>query len=500
MLTELYHKLDLSHAYLQVELDPENRKYVTVNTHKGLYQYTRLPFGISSAPAIFQRVIESVLRGIPSVAIYLDDVLVTRTNIRESLKNLNSVLQRLQEAGLRLKQEKCQFMAETVTYLGHKVSKAGITAVADKVRSIVEAQPPENVTQLKVYLCMLNYYGRFLKQLSHELHPLHQLLRKDTKWKWGNSQQQYFETSKKMITSAKVLAHYNPELQLVLQCDALTYGLGSVLSHIMPDGPERPIGFVSRTLNIAEKKYAQIDKEGAAIIFGLKKFHRYLYGRSFTIVTDHKPLISLFHEEKEIPLTASPRIQRWVVILRGYEYHIEYKPGSEHQNADCLSRLPLRETVPIEDDCMVLTLNNIEEHTLLTADEIADWTKGDPIILNVYDFILRGWPNGENDPKFAAYRVRKEELSVQGGVVLWGSRVVIPPQGRDYVLRELHSGHPGVSRMKALVRSYIWYPGLDKDIEKAVSTCEACLQERKTPASAPLHPWEFPDGMEKITY
>ena len=148
----------------------------------------------------------------------------------------------------------------------------------------------------------------------------------------------------------------------------------------MPDGSERPIGFVSRTLNIAEKKYAQIDKEGAAIIFGLKKFHRYLYGRSFTIVTDHKPLISLFHEEKEIPLTASPRIQRWGVILRGYEYHIEYKPGSEHQNADCLSRLPLRETVPIEDDCMVLTLKNIEEHTLLTADEIADWTKRDPII------------------------------------------------------------------------------------------------------------------------
>ena len=165
-------------------------------------------------------------------------------------------------------------------------------------------------------------------------------------------------------------------------------------------------------------------------------------------------------------MTASPRIQRWGVILRGYEYHIEYKPGSEHQNADCLSRLPLRETVPIEDDCMVLTLKNIEEHKLLTADEIAEWTKRDPIISNVYDFILRGWPNGENDPKFAAYRVRKEELSVQGGVVLWGSRVVIPPQGRDYVLRELHSGHPGVSRMKALARSYLWYPGLHKDIKK----------------------------------
>ena len=278
----VYHKLDLSHAYLQVELDPESRKYVTVNTHKGLYQYTRLPFGISSAPAIFQRVIESVLRGIPSVAIYLDDILVTGTSVRESLKNLNSVLQRLEEAGLRLKQEKCEFMAETVTYLGHKVSKAGITPVADKVRSIVEAQPPENVTQLKAYLGMLNYYGRFLKQLSHELHPLHQLLRKDTKWKWGNSQQQCFEKSKKMITSAKVLAHYNPELQLVLQCDASTYGLGAVLSHIMPDGSERPIGFVSRTLNIAEKKYAQIDKEGAAIIFGLKKFHCYL-------LEDHSP-------------------------------------------------------------------------------------------------------------------------------------------------------------------------------------------------------------------
>jgi len=494
----VYHKLDLSHAYAQIELEPESRKYVTVNTIKGLYQYSRLPYGIASAPAIFQRVIESVLCDLPSTAVYLDDILVTGRTVSESLKNLDDVLSRLEDAGLRLKKQKCMFMADTVTYLGHRISKAGIEPVTEKVKAIVQAQPPANVTQLKAFLGLLNYYGRFLKDLSHELHPLHKLLHKDVKWAWGASQQQCFEKVKSMMVSARVLVHYNPSYPLILQCDASAYGLGCVLSHMMPDGFEHPIGFVSRTLNAAEKNYSQLDKEGASIIFGLKKFHKYVYGRAFTIVTDHKPLIYLFHEEKQIPMMASPRLQRWAVIMRAYEYSIEYKPGPEHQNADCFSRLPLKETVPVEDeDCTVLALKEVEEHTLLTAEQLADWTKYDPVMSNVHEYILRGWPSEQMDPKFAAYKVRKDELSVLSGVILWGARVVVPPRGRTAVLQELHAGHPGATRMKALARSYVWYPGLDSAIEETVASCVTCQEHRKCPAVAPLHPWEYPDGAWK---
>ena len=402
---------------------------------------------------------------------------------------------RLEEYGLRLKREKCEFGKETVTYLGHRISREGITPMPEKIDAIVKADPPENVTQLKAYLGLLNYYGRFLKNLSHELHPLHRLLKKDVKYIWGPEQQECFERSKQLILSVEVLTQYNPSLPLVLHCDASAYGLAAVLSNVMADGSEHPIGFVSRTMNKAEKNYSQLDKEGAAIMFGVKRFHKYLYGRSFNIVTDHKPLLSLFHEEREIPVNASPRVQRWGLQLRGYDYHIEYRPGAAHQNADGLSRLPLKETVREEDDGTVFALKRIEEATLLTADEVAHWTRYDPVLSQVHEFILRGWPHDAGDNvKFSTYRSKKDELSIQDGVILWGARVVIPGQGRGRMLEQLHVGHPGASRMKALARSYIWYPGMDKDIEDMVASCDVCQQHRKVPAAAPLHPWEYPDG------
>jgi len=488
-----YHKLDLSHAYSQVELDEDSRKYVTINTHRGMFQYTRLPFGVSSAPAIFQRVIESVLEGIPSVAIYMDDILVTGKTPQDSLVNLNKVLSSLENAGLRLRKDKCEFMKDEVTYLGHRINKTGTTPVSEKVKAIVNFQVPGNVTQLKAFLGLLNYYGQYLENLSSVLNPLHKLLKKDIPFVWRKSQQDSFEKVKRMITTKKVLVHYSPELPMILQCDASPYGLGAVLSHTMPDGSERPIGFTSRTLNPAEKNYSQLDKEGAAVIFGLKKFHKYVYGRTFNIVTDHKPLLTLFHEEKPIPALASPRIQRWGIILRAYEYKMVYKPGKEHSNADCLSRLPLKVTEPIHKEDVVFLLDELEDCSVLTAKDIKQWTKYDPVMSRVYGYIMSGWPD-VSDPELSAYSVRKEELSVHEGCILWGMRVVVPPKGRHQVLKELHTAHPGVSRMKALARSYVWYPSMDMDIEKLVKSCETCQQQRKSPPVAPLHPWEYPDG------
>ncbi|KAG1927461.1 retrotransposable element [Pimephales promelas] len=262
--------LDMSHAYHQIALDAESKKYVTVNTHKGLFTYRVLPFGVSSSPAIFQRTIEGVLQGIPYVAVFLDDILVTGRNDEEHLQTLARVLRRLQEAGLRLKRSKCSFMERRA--------------------------------------------------------PVHKLLRKDEKWNWEGEQEAAFAQSKEMINSVQVLLHYDPQKDVILSCDASPYGLGAVLSHKMPDGSERPIGFMSRTLNQAERNYSQLDKEGSAIMFGLQRFHKYLYGRKFTIVTDHKPLLSLFNELKAVPQMSSPRIQRWAVTLRAYEYIIIYKP------------------------------------------------------------------------------------------------------------------------------------------------------------------------------
>ena len=246
-------KLDLSQAYQQLPLDDDSKKYVVINTHRGLFRYTRLPFGISSAPGIFQRVIESLLQGVEGVVVYLDDILITGSTEDEHLRALEEVLDRLDKAGLRVKQSKCEFMRPSVDYLGHRIDATGLHPLQDKVRAIKEAPTPKSVHELKSYLGILTYYGKFLPNLSSTLHSLYQLLKKDTPWSWGAAQAKAFEVSKKLLTSAKFLAHFDSNQKLTLACDASGYGLGAVLAHKMPDGSEKPIGYASRTLTKSEK-------------------------------------------------------------------------------------------------------------------------------------------------------------------------------------------------------------------------------------------------------
>ena len=285
-----FSKLDLSHAYLQILLDEASRRYVTVSTHKGLFEYSRLPFGVASAPSIFQRVMENLLQWIPRVCVYIDDILVTGATEEEHLANLAQVLQRLESAGMRLKREKCAFLLKSVSYLGHVISEEGLHTAESKVKAVVEAPDPRNISEVRSFLGMVNYYGKFLPNLATTLSPLYCLLRQTTAWHWGPKQKKAFRTVKNLLKWSQVLTHYDDRLPLLLECDASPYGLGAVLSHEMPDGSERPVCFASRALSKAEQNYSHLDKEALAIIFGVKKYHQYLFGRQFEIKTDHKPL------------------------------------------------------------------------------------------------------------------------------------------------------------------------------------------------------------------
>ncbi|MDD9818931.1 MAG: RNase H-like domain-containing protein, partial [Gammaproteobacteria bacterium] len=338
---ESFTKLDMSQAFQQILLDEESKSYVVINTHKGLFRYNRLPFGVSSAPGIFQRVMEGLLSGIPGVVVYIDDILVTGKTTADHLAALDEVLTRLEKAGLHLKRKKCFLMQPSVTYLGHLIDAQGLHPLPDKVRAVQEAPPPRSVAQLKSYLGLLTYYSKFLPNLSSTLSPLYRLLRQSTCWCWTPKEQEAFEASKQLLTSAPLLVHFNPELEITLSCDASPYGLGAVLSHRMPDGTEKPVGYASRTLTQTEQKYSQIEKEGLACVFGVKKFHSYVYGYRFSLVTDHKPLLSLFNESHAVPPQASGRIQRWALTLAAYEYTLSFRSSAQHRNADALSRLPL---------------------------------------------------------------------------------------------------------------------------------------------------------------
>ena len=333
-------KLDMSQAYQQLELEESSKKFTTINTHKGLYQYNRLPFGVSSAPGIFQRTIENLLQGIPHVVVRIDDILVSGKDELNHLANLEKVLSRLSSAGLRLRLDKCLFMQSSVTYCAYVITGDGIQPMAAKVEAIKNAPEPKDVSQLRAFLGLLNYYHRFLPDVATVLEPLHQLLRKGSKWAWLEQQQTAFEEAKELLQSTDLLVHFDPEKELVLATDASDYGVGAVLSHKTKNGTERPIGYVSRSLQEAERKYSTLEKEALAIIFSVKKFHQFLYGHRFIIKTDHKPLEGLLNEKKGIPSQAAPRIQRWALTLASYEYEISYKAGQTNGNADGLSRLP----------------------------------------------------------------------------------------------------------------------------------------------------------------
>ena len=218
-------KLDMSRAYQQVLLEPSSRKYTTINTHKGLYQYSRLPFGVASAPAIFQQIMEKLLHGITGVVVYIDDILITGRTEEEHLKNLQTALERLEDHGLRLKRKKCYFLQPRVDYLGYSINKEGLHIMQTKVKAVVEAPRPQKVQELRAFLGLVNYYGKFIPRLSTIAHPLNRLLGKKVPWKWDSECQRAFEALKRKLASSEVLSHYDPQLPLKLDCDASAYGV-----------------------------------------------------------------------------------------------------------------------------------------------------------------------------------------------------------------------------------------------------------------------------------
>ena len=251
---------------------------------------------------------------------------------------------------------------------------------------------------------------------------------------------------------------------------------------------------MSRTLTSAEQKYSQLEKEGLALVFGVKKFHNYVYGHHFTIRSDHKPLLYLFQENKAISILASARIQRWALTLSAYQYTMEFCSGSKIPSADALSRLPLKtKDFKVPQPAETILLLKHMDDSLVTSAHIRLWTSRDPILSQVLHFIQQGWPNKCPDIQVEPYFQRKLELSSEDGCILWGTRVLIPKEGQQYLLDSLHDSHSGVSRMKSYARSYFWWPGLDQDIENVAQGCQSCLENRKAPPLSPLQPWEYPD-------
>jgi hypothetical protein len=407
----LFSKLDLKEAYMQIELSEDSKKYTVVNTHRGLYMYNRLVYGVASAAAIFQRVIEQLVAGIPNVTVYQDDVLITGINEADHIKNLKAVLKRFEAAGLTLRKEKCIFFSKEVKYLGFIISENGVRADTDKVKPILELPAPENTTTLKSFLGMVNFYSKFINGFTDILTPMYKLLKKGQKWEWGQPQKEAFNKIKLALTDSPVLTHYSERLPLILCCDGSQTGVGAVILHRTAEG-ERPVAYASRALSAAERNYSQIHREALAIIFGIKKFHTYLYGRQFTLRTDHRPLVTIFGSKTDIPSTAAGRLIRWALLLSGYQYDIEYVKSADNI-ADGLSRLPLPldDKSDASDDCSFVQF--IENNFPIRALDLKRETACDKTLNLVSQYVKTGWPLKGVPAELTPYYRRRDEFNIE---------------------------------------------------------------------------------------
>lgn len=493
---EEFTKLDLSMAYQQIELEDESRKYTTISTSKGLFQYTRLIYGLASAPAIFQRIMDTLLAGLEGVVVFLDDILISASSRELHVRRLENVLKILNDAGFKLSPDKCEFFCKKIKYLGHVIDKNGLHMNPEKITDISNIPYPENVKQLQAFLGVVNFYRRFMPDASTLLNPLHQLLKHDSKFVWTKECSDAVDTLKKSLLSTNCLAHFNANSKTILTVDASPVGVGAVLSQIGEDGLERPIEFSSRTLTDTEKRYSQLDREAVAILFGVKKFHQFLYGRRFVLVTDNKPLLHIFGPKKGIPVMASSRLQRIALMLSGYQFDVSHVK-SKSNIADYFSRYPQETNYNSEELPSNIYVNFLQdvncESNMLNFDSICKATREDEILGKVKSFIHNGWPKSCKDKELLPYFLKRNELSEESDCVFWGYRVIIPNQLRRDILNFLHSTHMGIVKMKSMARECCWWPSQGRELEDIVRSCEPCIMTRSNPPQQELIPWPRSD-------
>ncbi|XP_041786375.1 uncharacterized protein K02A2.6-like isoform X2 [Anopheles merus] len=496
----IFTTIDLSDAFAQVPVEEQYRPVLSINTHRGLYQYNRLPPGIKVAPAIFQQLIDTMIAGMVKVCGYMDDLIVGGVTQEEHDTNVKEVLSRIKEYGFTIRADKCVFGMKQIRYLGHIIDGKGIRPDPAKIEAILNLPPPTDISGLRSFIGAINYYGKFVPEMRDLRYPLDSLLKHGEHFQWSKQSEESFQAFKKTLSSDLLLTHYDPKADIIVSADASSVGLGATLSHKFRDGSVKVVQHASRALTETEKKYSQIDREGLAIVFAVTKFHKMIYGRHFKLQTDHRPLLQIFGSKKGIPVYTANRLQRFALTLQLYDFDIDYVRTDHFGDADLLSRLIKKRTQP-EEEYIVASIElekdirSVAVSSLCTLPlnfrDVANATQTDKLLRKVYQYIQQGWPeNNTFGLEFARYYSRKDALSIVDGSILFGERLVIPQSLQKRCLEQFHQGHPGVHRMKALARSYVYWPTLDRDIAECVSTCSSCAAAAKSPPHEVPLPWE----------
>ena len=489
--SKIFSKIDLTNAFLQIPLAPDSKELTTIHTLWGLYQHNYLPFGLSASPGLFQQTLDNIISHLRGVRSYQDDIIVHGSTQLEHDQNLLHLLQALKHANVQINAKKSIFGVPSLRYLGYRISGQGITPDIERFKAIQLASKPTTFKELQSFMGFSQYYSRFVPSFSDLAKPLFDLLTicnqqgNDKAFTWTEQTDAAYNALINAIISNPTLKSFDIGQPSELYVDASEIALGAVLEQ-----SGHPVLFISRRLTTAEQNYSQTQREALAIVWAVKRMHKYLFGTHFKIITDHKALEFIFNPTASITKATSAMLQRWSLDLSAYNYDIEHRPGKRIPHADYLSRFAHQETTSEDSETAMFTNPlPINRNHLIQETKLAYG----PVI----SAVRNGWSISARR-RFPKLYSQRHNLTMEAdGVLLVNELTLIPPTCRQAMLNHLHLGHLGRDKMKSLSRLLCYWPTINSDIALFANDCISCKVKPRTHPN--WKPWPTPfSPMQRI--